>query len=362
MVSFRHRFAAGLTRRGYRVAASLDEPDVISALVIGGTRDLPALWRARRRGVRIVQRLNGMNWLHRKRPLGLRHSLRAEYGNWLLNTIRTRLADHIVYQSEFSRRWWERVYGPAPVPSSVVYNAVDLDVYRPGIREQELGTREQGTSPIPNPQSPIPNPATPNPLTPNPLTPNPQSHFRLLLVEGSLAGGYETGLETAVQVTRRLNTRHRTALGRPVELFVVGRVSETLRAAYSGLPDVPLVWGGLVPGERIPEIDRSAHVLYSADINAACPNAVIEALACGLPVAAFDTGALPELVTGDAGRVVPYGGDPWNLDPPDVPALAAAIVEILQNQPRFRSAARARAESAFGLERMVDGYLEALEV
>ena len=52
------------------------------------------------------------------------------------------------------------------------------------------------------------------------------------------------------------------------------------------------------PRERIPELDRSAHLLYSADLNAACPKSVIEALACGLPVVAFDTGALPELVQG----------------------------------------------------------------
>jgi glycosyltransferase involved in cell wall biosynthesis len=75
-------------------------------------------------------------------------------------------------------------------------------------------------------------------------------------------------------------------------------------------------------------------------------------------VLSFDTGSLPELVAGDSGRIVAYGGDPWLLDSPDIPALAQAAVEILQNQPAFREAARARAESAFGLEQMVDGYLE----
>jgi len=95
-------------------------------------------------------------------------------------------------------------------------------------------------------------------------------------------------------------------------------------------------------------------------MNAACPNSTIEALACGLPVVAFDTGALPELVTGGAGRIVPYGGDPWKLDPPDVVALARAAAEVLENQTRFRAGARQRAEDAFGLERMVTGYLESL--
>ena len=68
---------------------------------------------------------------------------------------------------------------------------------------------------------------------------------------------------------------------------------------------VPILWAGTVSRERIPEIDRSAHLLFSADLHPACPNSVIEAMACGLPVVAFDTGALNELVLGDSGRTCP---------------------------------------------------------
>jgi glycosyltransferase involved in cell wall biosynthesis len=119
-------------------------------------------------------------------------------------------------------------------------------------------------------------------------------------------------------------------------------------------------WAGLVPRQEIPPIDRSAHLYYSADVNAACPNSVIEALACGLPVVAFDTGALPELVTGSSGRIVAYGGDPWRLDPPDIPALVQGSEEVLIGQAEFRPAARERAEKLFGLDQMVNAYLAQL--
>ncbi len=323
MVSFRHKFAAGLIARGVEVCDDLNDTPYDAVLIIGGTRDLPGLWRARRRGTPIVQRLNGMNWLHRFRRTGLRHYLRAEYGNRLLSFIRARLADRIVYQSNFARDWWERVYGPTRIPHSVVYNAVNLDAYSPDGPHQR-----------------------------------PEGRHRLLLVEGSLGGGYEMGLETAVRLAELLAERN----GLPVELMVAGRVSDEIKEAWEQRARIPLVWAGLVPGEKIPELDRSAHLLYSGDLNAACPNAAIEALACGLPVLAFDTGALPELVAGDAGRVVPYGGDPWKLDPPDLPALAEAAAEILQEQAQFRSAARARAQAAFGLDEMVEGYLTSLLV
>jgi glycosyltransferase involved in cell wall biosynthesis len=317
--SFQAKLAAGLAARGVQVSYSLAEGPCEAVLLTSTTRDLAGLLRLRRRGVRIVQRLDGINWLHRRLPTGPRHYLRAEYGNRLLALLRARFVSRIVYQSGFVRDWWGRQFGPERVPTTVIHNGVDLSVYTPA------GPGER-----------------------------PADRFRLLLVEGSLQGGYESGLRTAYALARRLSETH------PLELCVAGKVAPEVQSSLAAGPRLELNWAGLLPGERIPALDRSAHLLYSADLNAACPNSVIEALACGLPVAAFATGALPELVTGDSGRLAPYGGDPWKLDPPDLEALAAAAGEILANPDRFRTAARRRAEEAFGLERMVERYLEVL--
>ncbi len=100
--SFAARLTAALRQRGYSVHSDPLAADVRAILVMGGTRRLDLLWRAHRRGVRIVQRLNGMNWVHRKLPTGLRHFVKAEIGNWILATIRRNLADRIIYQSRFT--------------------------------------------------------------------------------------------------------------------------------------------------------------------------------------------------------------------------------------------------------------------
>ncbi len=322
MVSFRGRLLAGLAQRGVETTDDLNDGPYDAVLLIGGTRQLAGLARARRAGIPIIQRLDGMNWLHRRRPTGLRHWLRAEQGNLLLAFIRRRLASGIVYQSQFVVDWWGRVYGPTRIPYTVIHNGVALEVFTP---EGEHS--------------------------------RPTDRARLLLVEGSLAGGYEQGLENAVALAERLQNQH----GLKLELMVAGAVTPELQAHWQARAGVPLVWAGLVPGGDIPHLDRSAHLLFAADLNPACPNSVIEALACGLPVAAFDTGALAELVTGDAGRIAPYGGDPWRLEPPDIPALAVGAAEILADNPRFRQAARARAEAAFGLGVMVDRYVVFIE-
>jgi glycosyltransferase involved in cell wall biosynthesis len=323
MVSFRDKLINGLAQRGIGVSFDLKDKPYAAVLVIGGTRNLSGIWHAKRRGARVIQRLDGMNWIHRKRRTGWRHYARAEYGNIILSLIRSRLADMIVYQSEFSLKWWERIYGMSQSPWHVVYNGVDLQHYSP------TGEGKK-----------------------------PDDHIRILLVEGAISGGYEWGLETAIQVAERINKPDKQR----VELMVVGRVAESLQREWSKKAVIPINFTGLVPQERIAEIDRSAHVLYAADLNAACPNSVIEAMACGLPVVAFDTGALSELVKENAGRLVPYGGDPWKLDPPDIEKLVEATLTVFKNQAKFSKGARDRAEEAFSLEHMVEGYLSALNL
>lgn len=329
MVSFQARLVGALEVHGIEVTFDPADFPYNSVLIIGGTRQLTDLIRARRRGVRIVQRLDGMNWIHRQRQTGLRHYLRAEYGNWLLELIRRRIAGHIVYQSQFSRDWWEQARGKAPGRCSVVYNGVDLALYSP-----------EG-------------PGIP-----------PGDAWRILMVEGSLMGGYEQGLESGMQLAAGLAASN---LGKAVELVIAGKVTPQVRAKaeeraaeLASQGSFSVRWLGLVDRNQIPELDRSAHVLFSSDINPACPNSVIEALACGCPVVAYDTGALPELVIGDSGRLAIYGGDPWKLDQPDYGALVGSALPVLHEQDRFRRAARNRAENGLSLEQTVDGYLAVL--
>ena len=321
MVSFRHKLGSGLSKKGVEYCFNLEDEPYQSILIIGGSKQLAGINSIKKKGIRIVQRLDGINWIHRKKFTGIRHTIRSEYGNLLQSTIRRNLADHVVYQSEFAKTWWQEWYGSTFSPSSVIRNGVDLDSYTPS------GEYDR-----------------------------PSGKFRLLVVEGSLAGGYENGLKNAVDLAADLQQRHQL----PMELTVVGSVSQELVSTWNARSTVSIQWIGKVPRESIPEIDRSAHVLYAADLHPACPNSVIEAMACGLPVAAFDTGAIRELVPDDAGSVVPYGSDPWKLQPPDINSLSDKVAAALLNNEPYRKAARLHAEKHFNLEEMVDKYLAVL--
>jgi glycosyltransferase involved in cell wall biosynthesis len=318
VTSFRLKFESGLHARGIDVTNDPSQgADAI--LVLAGTRHLSLLRKARRRGMRIVQRLDGINWLHRVRWMGPRYTIRAIYGNMNVSFIRRRLANHVIYQSQFIKGWWEDWYKPARVPASVIINGVDLKRY-----------------------------------TPHGLHERPSGHYRILVVEGSLAGGQNYGIYNAVDLANALSRKFK------IELTIVGRVDQRTKKKLKVQNNFRMQFMDTVQREHIPWLMRSSHVLFSAEINPPCPNSVIEALACGLPVVGYDTGSLSEIVKGDAGRIVSYGADHWKLQKPDISSLANATVEVLDEQDRFRTLARARAESVFDVEKMVDEYLKVL--
>lgn len=316
MASFRLKFEQGLKARGLDVTHDLDDK-FDAALVIAGTRFLPQLGRIRRRGIRLVQRLDGINWVHRVRWAGLRYTVRAEYGNFILSLIRNRFADRVIYQSQFVRQWWEEWYGAANAPAAVIHNGVDLQAYTPA------GGHER-----------------------------PQDKIRMLLLEGSLARGLNSGLFHAIAVAEKMSAKY------PIEVVVAGTVDESTRRKMQS--KVPVKFLGVVPRAEIPKLARSSHLMFCAEVNPPCPNSVIEALACGLPVIGFDTGSLRELVGEEAGCIVPYGANPWKLETPDAEALAVEAWEVIEKQSQFRAAARRRAESALGLDAMVDEYVKVL--
>ena len=98
----------------------------------------------------------------------------------------------------------------------------------------------------------------------------------------------------------------------------------------------------------VPEILSTLDVFVLSSLWEGLPNAVLEAMASGLPVVATQVGGVPELVVdGETGVLVP---------PRDPTALADALVRLLQDaalRRRMGHAGRARVQEHFSVERMV---------
>ena len=86
------------------------------------------------------------------------------------------------------------------------------------------------------------------------------------------------------------------------------------------------------------------------------PNMVLEALACGTPVVAFDVGGLPDLID--------HNINGYLARPFDIQDLAHGIAWVLANPERhqtLRQAARAKAEKTFSIQRVAGLYASLFE-
>jgi len=315
--SFVRKLAVGMERRGIAVTYSLADRPYDAVLIVNATRELGALWRCKREGIPIIQRLGGLNWAHHFLPVGLRGFMLAEIRNLMMRLVRAHLADAVVYQSRYAQQIWEQKYGRARVLTTVIYNGVDLALFHPD------GPRYESRASI-----------------------------CLISVEGAL--GNDPWL-IPVQIAQQL-----IGQGKDVELLMFGAPAFGVEAKLASYPFVS--FKGAVPNRDLPQFYRTANAYVSTDVIAWCPNSVIEALACGTPVVGFRAGALPEMLGALSNEwCVEYGGNPWRMEPPlGIEKLGDVILQLQETRANARRAARQLAEERYGLEQMVERYIGVL--
>lgn len=314
--SFQTRFMKELRKRGHTIVFPEDKvrPDVI--VVLSATRRLFWLIYSKLRGVKILHRLGAINWRHRIDDSPLAKKIKPELIDLLKRFIRFYLADHVVYQSEFSKKWWHRIYGKSKCPESVIYNSVDLKEFKPHHQNRKL---------------------------------------RLICVEGSIPDD-PIYMDTLFAVSRYLKKEGL------IEKIIVagvllGKNNKPVSRDYHTDQDIDIAFLGKVSRTEIMDL-LSDGIFLSLEINPACPNSVIEALASGVPVLSFDTGPLTEIVSDGAGEVASYENNVWHLEKPNVENLFSAAKKIIMNFKKYSQNARKVAESKFDVKIMTDDYLD----
>ena len=170
-----------------------------------------------------------------------------------------------------------------------------------------------------------------------------------------LLGGDQTQeyrLELALETFRYVLDAHPDA-----RLLVSGRIvsdpKPTLRRL--GLESAVELTGRYAQLEA-PAIFRGAHILLHTKVNDPCPTAVIEAMACGVPVAYAASGGTVELVGDDAGVGVPHPDGYDQDEPPAAEDLARAVSSVLSHREQFAAGARRRAVERFALSSWLDRH------
>jgi glycosyltransferase involved in cell wall biosynthesis len=273
-----------------------NRPRDFNLLYLGSStlpRDERTLVRlAARRGAAVVLNQNGVAY-------AAWAGGRADELNARLRGV-LRAAGHVLYQSRFCKDAADRFLGEPQATWEVLPNAVDTTAFVPADRAPAAGP--------------------------------------VLLLAGDQFQPYR--LPTALRALALLPEARLLVTGQ-----LVGDGRRTIREL--GLEArVDLV--GPYTQYEAPGLYRRAHVLLHPKVNDPCPNVVLEAMACGLPVVYSATGGTPELV-GDAGVGVP-SETTWERDVPPAPEeLAEGVRTVLARHEEYRERARARAVERFDL-------------
>jgi glycosyltransferase involved in cell wall biosynthesis len=306
--------AAGGTAKFQRLAARFpNSPTDFTLLYLGSTwlpRDLgPLLRLAQRRRTAVLLNQSGVaypGWAGDETDRINREFRRALVA-----------ADHVLYQSEFCKRSADAFLGEPRKSWEVLYNAVDVDLFTPAETQPTAG--------------------------PVLLLAGDQTQaYRLDVALRTLAAVLRTEPDARLLVTGRLVSSPEPLVE---ELGLRGKVEIVGRYAQRDAPG----------------IFRRAHLLLHTKVNDPCPSAVIEAMACGLPVAYAASGGTVELVGDEAGIGVPHP-DGWERDEPPAPEeLADAVARVLADRDAHAAAARRRATERFALGPWLDRHAELFE-
>ena len=252
-------------------------------------------------------------------------------GDWQGQNARMRdaylAADHVFFQSAFCKSTAERFLGPREGRGEILFNAVDTSHFQPSRHPEHGGTRFLITGKIGN-----------------------HLAYRLTSTIEGLAWSRKQGLEAGLIISgwvedgaRRIAVAHAEARGVAEHVTFTG--SYTQREA-------PAVYG-------------AADIYVMTKHNDPCPNTVLEAMACGLPVLYSATGGTPELVGDGAGVGLPCAEDFEAVHTPSAEAIGEGMLRIAEKRQALSQAARERALAHFDIKAWIqrhrDVFSELLE-
>lgn len=219
-------------------------------------------------------------------------------------------ADHVFYQSEFCRQASLRFLGPRNGPSDILYNAIDTEFFAPAKAPPSGPLAILVTGRI-----------------------DPHQSYRLVQAIEGLAVARHSGLEAVLRVAGAMAPAVEAAARQVI--------------ARHGLEEA-VVLSGTYSQVEAPALYRQAHAYLTLTHQDACPSAVIEAMASGLPVIHPTSGGTPELV-GEAGIALPTGEDWQRPLVPSAEAIGRAMLAMAETRDRLAPLARARAVAHFDL-------------
>lgn len=230
-------------------------------------------------------------------------------------------ADYVIYQSRFSKQQADQKLYKRNDFFSIISNGVDTEYFKPRIPKLYGNTLK-------------------------------------LLVLGKHYGFH---IEWVAQIFCHLRRNVKAKLifvGPPRDKHTsVNKIFHNALEKSGFIDDVTIQ--GNVRYEELPQVITRGDILLHVKVGDSCPNAVIESMACGLPVVCPEFGGTRELVE-CAG--ISVAGPEWTMTPEMHLAMAEAIYEVYKNLSDYSVCARERATKYFDRRLAASRYLEVLDI
>lgn len=311
--TFAKKFQTGMQAHGHEVFFEYrDDYDILFLIV---QAPFKYLLEAKKRNIPIIQRLDGCyyftvsGW---KYPL---YNLKAAI-------TRRFFATFTIYQSEYSKYCAEKFLGKKfSSHSEIIYNGVDTDLFSP--QGETIDLRDTSDQKIFFTASEF------------------RRRDQIIPI-----------LETIKQYEKKYNSNFK--------LVIAGSFSRELEGFSENILKYPKVqYLGKIANSDLPKYERSADIFLFTHLNPPCPNNIIEAMSCGLPICGVADGAMPEIVmNGMNGTLIaPEGNGFWKSRHYDYDALSENIQKIFNQKSSYTTHSRATAEHRFTLDAMIEKYI-----
>ena len=223
-------------------------------------------------------------------------------------------ADYVFWQSKFCKLTADKFLGVRKGPGEILYNCVDTNIFIPKTKIKF------------------------------------KDNFKFLIT-----GKIDLNLEYRIIETIK-GLSYAKSKGFNFKLVLAGKINDlVLKNSFKVAKDLNLIknieFVGKYDQKNAPLIYIKAHAYVMLKYKDPCPNTVIEALACGLPVLYSKSGGLPELVTSNCGVGLDVRNSWKNASiTPQEDKIGKGMIQIYRNYKFLSLNARKRAVKKFDLK------------
>ncbi len=228
--------------------------------------------------------------------------------------------EQIIFQSIWSK---ETICGTLefePKNYRIIYNATDIEFFKPAKNIPEIKTKDD---------------------------------YIYIICTGSLRRNFRINIPFGI--LKRLPLK--------AKLIFVGSIDNECKSELNKISESKysdrVIYIPHMDNRKLLEYLQLSDIMLHPVQGDACPNSVIEALSCGIPVVCGSWGGQAELI-GNGGKVV-TNHKKWDYSEAFAEDCCKALEEIAANLDEYKINARKRAVEKFNLQRLYNEYYEVMQ-